>query len=137
MTDTNTYRYFNPNPAGNNTHDCAIRAICAVFNIPWDVAFDMLAERAKQMGVTMDDNAVYGSILRQNGFNRAVIPNSCPDCYSARDFCYEHPTGVYVLGFSNHVAAVIDGRVWDSFDSTTNLIPTYYWFEIGDANNGL
>ena len=125
---TNTYRYYQPNPVAAKTRDCVIRAISAVLGISWDEAFDLLAERAKQMGATMDDNAVYGSLLRQNGFRREIIPNECPDCYTARDFCYEHPIGVYVLGFSGHVAAVIDGELWDSWDSSDE-IPTYYWKE--------
>ena len=86
----------------------------------------MIAERAKQMGQTMDDNAVYGSLLRQRGFIRKIIPNYCPDCYAANDFCLDNPYGVFVLGFTGHVAAVIDGQVWDSWDSR-ELIPTYYW----------
>lgn len=132
MIAMNTYRYFNPNPFETNTRDCVIRAICAVLDISWDSAFDMIAERAKQMGQTMDDNAVYGSILRQHGFNRAIIPNTCPDCFTAHDFCLQNPFGVYVLGFTGHVAAVIDGQVWDSWDST-DLIPIYYWYEPKEA----
>ena len=100
--------------------------MCAVLNISWDDAFDILADRAKQMGTTMDDNAVYGSVLRQCGFYRMIPPNNCPDCYSAKDFCKAHPYGVYVLGFTGHVAAVIDGRVWDSFDSSDEYV-VYYW----------
>lgn len=128
MIDMNTFRFFQPNPTGTNTRDCVIRAVSAVLDISWDDAFDLVAERAKAMGQTMDDNAVYGSILRQMGFARAIIPNSCPDCYTAEDFVYDHPHGVYVLGFTGHVVAVIDGQIWDSWDST-KLIPTYFWFE--------
>ena len=122
-----TFRYFQPNPAANNTRDCVIRAVSAALDMSWDDAFDLVAERAKQMGQTMDDNAVYGSILRQMGFARAIIPNYCPDCYTAEDFARQHPSGVFVLGFTGHVAAVIDGRIWDSWDSS-GLIPQYYWF---------
>lgn len=87
MIGMSMYRYFNPNPVGNITRDCVIRAVSAALDISWDDAFDLVAERAKQMGETMDENAVYGSILRQCGFYRAVISNSCSDCYTARDFC--------------------------------------------------
>ena len=123
-----TYRYYNPNPTGIATHDCVIRAISAVLDISWDDAFDLIADRAKAMGQTMDDNAVYGSLLRQRGFVRAIIPNSCPDCYTAEDFALEHPHGVYVLGFDGHVAAIIEGEIWDSWNSS-RLVPTYYWKE--------
>lgn len=125
MIAMNTYRYFQPNPVGNVTRDCVIRAICAALDMSWDDAFDLLAERAKQMGTTMDENAVYGSILRQCGFYK-MVPLGCPDCYTAREFCLAHPYGVYVLGFTGHVATVIDGQVWDSFDSSDETV-TYYW----------
>ena len=128
MTAMSTYRYFNPNPVGNRTRDCIIRAISAALDISWDEAFDLVAERAKQMGQTMDENAVYGSILRQCGFYRAIVPNYCPDCYTAADFARDHPHGVYVLGFTGHVAALIDGQIWDSWDSS-NEIPIYFWGE--------
>jgi len=128
MTAMSTYRYFNPNPVGNRTRDCIIRAIAAALDISWDEAFDLVAERAKQMGQTMDENAVYGSILRQCGFYRAIVPNYCPDCYTAADFARDHPHGVYVLGFTGHVAALIDGQIWDSWDSS-NEIPIYFWGE--------
>ena len=132
MTD-NTYRYFNSNPLGHiRTRDCIIRALSAVLDISWDDAFDMLAERAKQMGTTMDENAVYGSILRQYGFYCAVPPgNMCPDCITARDFCISHPTGVFLLGFDGHVAACIDGTLLDSWDSS-DMIVQYYWGEMED-----
>lgn len=128
MTENSTYRFFNPNPVGSvRKRDCVIRAICAVFNIPWDDAFDMLAERAKQMGTTMDENAVYGSLLRQYGFNMATVPSYCHDCLTGKEFCEDNPTGIYVLGFDGHVATVINGQIWDTFDSGDEIV-MYYWF---------
>lgn len=121
-----TYEYYNPNPRGNRTRDCVIRAMSAVLGISWDKAFDLIAARAKEMGLTMDDNAVYGSILREWGFYRATIPNRCPDCYSADDFAREHKHGIFILGFTQHVAAVIEGKILDSWDSSDE-IPQYYW----------
>ena len=41
-------------------------------------------------------------------------------------FCEEHPKGVYVLGFGGHVATVVDGVLYDSWDSTQE-IPLYYY----------
>lgn len=127
MIAMNTYRYFNPNPVANRTGDCAVRAVAAALDIDWDSAYDLIAENAKQMGEIMQSNAAWGSVLRQHGFRRAVIPNTCPDCYTAKDFCMDHPTGIYVLGFGSHVATVVNGKIWDSWDSSEE-IPVYYWF---------
>ena len=129
MIAMNTFRYFQPNPVANNTRDCVIRAIAAALDLSWDDAFDLIAKRAKQMGQTMDENAVYGSILRQCGFYK-TMNFGCPDCYTAREFCKDHPRGVYVLGFTGHVATVIDGQIWDAWDSGDELV-TYYWAQQG------
>lgn len=128
MIDMNTFKFWNPNPVANRTDDCSVRAIAAALDISWDDAYDMISERAKSMGEMMHKNAAWGSVLRQHGFKRAIIPNTCPDCFTARDFCFDHPTGVYVLGFDGHVATVIDGQIWDTWDSSDE-IPVYYWFE--------
>jgi len=122
-----TWRYYNPNPVSLGPEDdCAVRAVSAALGVSWDEAYDMISRRAQGMGKMMHSNAAWGSVLRQHGFVRAIVPNTCPDCYTAADFCMDHPFGIYVLGFYGHVAAVIDGQVWDSFDSTGES-PIYYW----------
>lgn len=120
------YRYFNSNPIANREEDCAIRAVSAALGISWDDAFDLIAHNAKQMGATMHRDAAWGSVLRQHGFIRRIISNTCPDCYTAEDFAVDHPRGVYVLGFGTHTAAVIDGTILDTWDSRDE-IPVYVW----------
>lgn len=120
------WRYFNENPTGRNVGDCAVRAVAVALGIDWETAFLRIAEAAFQMGDMPSSNSVWGAVLRQEGFYRSAIPNTCPDCYTAEDFAVEHPRGVYVLGFGNHVATVRDGYIYDSWDSTKE-IPQYYW----------
>lgn len=123
------WRYFNENPAGRvNVGDCAIRAVSVALGVDWETAFVMIANNAFQMGDVLASNAVWGSVLRQHGFKRAIIPNNCPDCFTAEDFATEHPKGVYVLGFGNHVATVKDGIIYDSWDSSKE-IPQYFWWK--------
>lgn len=118
---------YNSNPVGANTEDCAIRAVSVALNVSWDEAFDMIAKMAKNMATTMNANAAWGAVLRQHGFKRAVIPNTCPDCYTVEDFCKEHPEGVYVLGTGTHAIAAIDGNYIDTWRSG-NEVPQYYWY---------
>lgn len=118
---------FNPNPVNARVEDCAQRAIAAALDVDWDTASDLIYEMAKGMGTTTHDDAAWGAVLRRAGFVRAVIPNRCPDCYTVADFCRDHPRGVYVLKLSGHVATVIDGHVYDTWDSSGE-IPTYYWY---------
>ena len=117
---------YNSNPVSNRVEDCAVRAVSAALDISWDEAFDLIAYNAKQMGTMPHYNAAWGSVLRQNGFRRYVIPNHCPDCFTVKDFCIDHPKGVYVLGLDSHVVTVIDGNYLDTWDSG-NEIPQYYW----------
>lgn len=124
---------YNANPVANRIEDCAIRAVAVAMHIPWDDAFDLIAESAKGMGGVMHLNAAFGAVLRQHGFRRYIIPNHCPDCYTIKDFCRDHPEGTFVVGTSSHVVAVINGDYIDTWDSGDE-IPIYYW---EDVKNGI
>lgn len=71
-------------------------------------------------------NRVWGAFLNNNGYSKHVIPNTCPDCYSVKEFCYDHPVGRYLLALDGHVVAVVDGCYYDTWDSG-NEIPLFYW----------
>ena len=73
-------------------------------------------------------NYVWGSYLKGKGFRRNVISNECPDCYTVKDFCNEHPKGTFVLALSGHVVAVIDGEYFDTWESGDE-VPIYYWYK--------
>lgn len=122
-----SYVKFNPNPVGRSVEDCAVRAVAKALHLSWEQAFDLLCRNARQMGDMPHSDAVWGSVLRQHGFYRRVLPNTCPDCYTAADFYRDYPYGVFVLAFSGHVATVIDGDLFDSWDSSRE-IPIYVWY---------
>lgn len=118
---------FNPNPTGRRVGDCSVRAVAKALHISWEKSYDLLTRAGYAMGDMPSADSVWGAVLRQNGFYRTNIPNLCPDCYTAEDFVKDHPRGIFVLGFGDHVATVVDGNLYDSWDSST-LIPQYYWY---------
>lgn len=120
------WRNYNPSPVGRNVGDCAIRAVAKALNTDWETAYAMIALNGYLMGDMPSSNAVWGAVLRQEGFKRYAIPNRCPDCYTLDDFANDHPKGVFVVGTGNHVATIKDGLIWDSWDSSKE-IPIYYW----------
>lgn len=122
------WKRYNNNPAGRNVGDCAVRAVSVALDTDWETAFALIAENAFLMGDMPSSNAVWGSVLRQHGFKRAIIPNNCPECYTAEQFADDRPNGTYVLGFGNHVATVKDGEIYDSWDSSQE-IPQYFWWK--------
>ena len=118
---------FNPSPTGRRVGDCAVRAVAKALDVDWEKSYMMLVTNGFGMGDMPSSDSVWGSVLMQHGFYREAIPNTCPDCYTARDFCKDNPKGVYVLGFGGHVATVVDGDLYDSWDSSDE-IPIYVWY---------
>lgn len=118
----------NLNPLGKIVGDCVIRSISAVTEKPWsDVFLDLSIEGIKQKDMP-SSNAVWGSYLLSQGFQKRNIPSTCPHCYTVREFADDHPTGRYVIGTGTHAVAVIDGNYIDTWDSG-DQIPAYYWEE--------
>ena len=118
------YIYYNVNP--NNTGDCVIRAISKALNQTWGETYWDLCDMGYLMMDWGNNNRVWDSYLRDCGFIRKVIPDTCPNCYTVRDFCIDNPYGVFVLATGNHVVTVIDGNYYDSWNSG-NEIPIYYY----------
>jgi hypothetical protein len=122
---------YNPNPTGRNVEDCSVRAITKALGVDWETAYALIAQNGYQMGDMMHSNSVWGALLREHGFYRSALPNTCPSCYTAEDFARDNPHGVFVLGFGRHVATVVDGNIYDSWDSSKE-IPQYFWYKKED-----
>lgn len=118
--------YYNPNPQNNLVGDCVIRAISKVTNQDWEKVYTDICLQGYMMKDMPSSNSVWAAYLLMNGFRREVIPNTCPDCYTVRDFCADHPYGTYLLAIGTHVVAVEDGNHFDTWDSGGE-IPMYYW----------
>lgn len=118
---------YNPNPTGRMVGDCAVRAVAKALKIDWESAYLLICKAGFDMGDMPSSDSVWGAVLRQEGFYRKSIPNSCPECYTVRDFCIDNPHGVFVLGMGGHVATVVDGDLYDSWDSSRE-IPIYVWY---------
>ena len=121
------YVEYNPNPVGRSVGDCSVRAVAKALDIDWESAYAMIALNGFLMGDMPSSNSTWGAVLRKNGFYMTAIPSDKPNDYTAEDFAKDHPRGTYVLGFGNHVATVVDGDLYDSWNSSKE-IPVYYWY---------
>ena len=126
----NRWRKYNPNPAGRSVGDCAVRAVAAALGVDWETAYTMITDAGFRMADMPSSNSVWGAVLRQNGFRRYAVPNTCPDCYTLEQFAEDHPDGVYVVGTGNHVATIRNGMVMESWNSLGEL-PQFYWTKKG------
>jgi len=120
------YRYFNPNPRGKRVIDCTIRAIAKATDMTWDDVYIQLFLKGFEMKDMMASNAVWSAYLLDRGFSRATIPDTCPDCYTVKDFAWDNPRGTFILGTGSHAICVEDGDYFDSWDSGDE-IPIYYF----------
>lgn len=129
------WKEYNPNPTGRKTGDCAVRAIAKALDTDWETAYALIAMNGFAMGDMPNENSVFGATLRKNGFYKTAVPNTCPDCYTAEDFAEDNPEGTFVLGFGTHVATIVDGDIYDMWDSST-LIPMYVWYKKDNPPKG-
>ena len=120
------YIEYNPNPSKKLVGDCVIRGITKVTNSDWKSVYIDILLQGYKMNDMPSSNSVWGAYLYSKGFRRYVIPNTCPDCYTVKDFCRDHLKGVYLLATGSHVIAVEDGNYYDTWDSGDE-IPIYYW----------
>ena len=120
------YELWNPSPVGAKVGDCAVRALTKALDVDWKTAYTILTVKGFEMSDMPNANAVINAVLTDAGFTREVIPNTCPNCYTIGEFAREHPEGMYVVGTGDHVVAVKDGKIFDSWNSS-NEIPIFYW----------
>ena len=117
---------YEPNPVRTGAGDCAVRAIAKALGLSWEEAYTRLSANGFQMGNVISADEVWGSLLRQNGFTRYLVENTCPDCYSVEDFSNDHPNGLYVVKSENHVATIVNGTLYDSWPSQDKTV-IYFW----------
>ena len=103
------YAYFNPNPAGKSVGDVG------------------LALEGFLRGDLLNADSVWGPYLQRHGFRRHFVPDDGLGAYTAADFARDNPSGIFVLSMpGKHVVTVVDGTVFDSWDSRKEC-PSYFW----------
>ena len=123
-----SYVYLNANPDKNKTTDCTIRAVSFALNQSWDTTFIHIAVECLMYHDMPEANYIWAGYLKSRGYKRRLIPDTCPNCYTVRDFCLDHPHGTYILGTGSHAVAVRDGDYYDIWDCGDE-IPIYYWMK--------
>lgn len=117
---------YNPNPRNKRVGDCVVRALSKVLNKTWQEVYIDLAVEGYKAADMPSANHVWGAYLEKQGYEKKILSDRCPDCYTVADFCNEHKTGYYVLATGSHVVAVIDGFYFDAWDSGEE-VPTFYY----------
>lgn len=88
----------------------------------WDDVYIELAVYGFMLKDMMEKNRTWGRYLKDHGFRRHVIPDTCPDCYTIIDFCKDNPVGTFIVCTGSHVICVKDGNYYDTWDSGNETI---------------
>ena len=121
-----SYVYFNPNPSGKRVGDCVIRAISKLTGQDWRSTYLAVAMTGYELFDMPSSNNIWATYLRRLGYRRFVISDTCPDCYTVKDFCLDNSVGEYLLATGTHVVTVVDGDYFDAWDSGAE-VPIYCW----------
>jgi len=121
------YLHLNNNPKDRHVNDCVIRAIATVMGKSWDDIYLELMVYGFYAKDLPNENTIWGQYLVDHGFVRKTLPDTCPFCYTVRDFARDHDKGVYILADGSHVVAVVDGHYIDDRDSGDRTV--LYFFE--------
>ena len=120
------YIPYNPNPKNQRVGDCAVRALSKALNKSWDDVYIGLCAEGLFYHDMPSSNYVWGMYLRKHGFEQKMVPSICPQCITVEEFVKQNPRGTYVVVTQGHTMAVVDGSIYDSWDSSSEIV-LYFW----------
>lgn len=124
------YVFANPNPHKLITDDCVIRAISLATGKSWDDVYVELFVDGYIDKQIPNANGVWGQYLIDRGFKRHTLIDTCPMCYTVKQFCEDHPHGTYIIGTGTHAVCVIHGDWFDTWNSCDSTV--LYFFSMED-----
>lgn len=116
----------NPNPLGKAANDCVVRAIAVATERSWQDVYADLCKMGRILCDMPSSNAVWGMFLEEEGYKMRTLPDTCPRCMTVRAFADRYPDGTYIVGTGHHVVAILDGNYFDTWDSGSEVINTYW-----------
>lgn len=128
--DTKTFHFFNANPKNRCTGDCVYRALTVATGREWVEMVFLCAAMAVKTGYSPGSKENYGRVLEMLGFQKMKQPRKEDGTkYTGKEFCQRvaKPNMKYVANIGgNHVAAIVDCKVWDIWNSTDGCIGNYW-----------
>lgn len=128
------YVYYNANPNGTDTSDCVIRAISLAFHVSYSyVHRKLLNLQRKSKQFTYKNYHVYEILINELGGDTKEVVDSSINM-SLDNFCDYHNSGTYLVRTcgknitrgAKHLVCVINGVVYDSWDSRDRQVLSYY-----------
>ena len=136
--ETKTFHYFNANPRNRVTGDCRIRGLAAATGLDYNIIVMALAVIQIETGYDQTANQGISILMERLGWVKHPQPRK-PNGrkYTGAEFCKVIQSGKAKDGIvisdrifcnigGHHEVAIIDGKVWDIWDSTEGCIGNYW-----------
>ena len=126
--DTVYFHYYNANSHNHKVGDCVIRAISTVLQQPWEVTYDDLTSLGRKYGRMPNDRIIMDKYLTSCGYFKHKEPRAeFNKKIRIRDYVKSNPNFTAVASLGNgHVAAIVNGIVYDIWDSSDEILHTFY-----------
>lgn len=124
---------YNANVRGKNVGDCVKRAISLAFDLPYNEVSKFLVESMRSKNASAWNYIyVYEPVIMGLGGDRFVsVPNNY--AWTLDKFADEHAEGTWLVltgpkadGYQNHIVCIIDGKIYDSWDSREQYVKGYW-----------
>lgn len=131
---------YNANTSANNVGDCVKRALSLAFNLSYSTVGKQLAQLSNELNKEWDVNTlsysskfVYGRWLKEQGLTKYPITIPLDEITTLDEFADAHSQGTWLVetgkkkdGPTTHIVVIIDGRIYDSWDSRDQYAHAYW-----------
>lgn len=127
--ETDTFHFYNANPKGRITGDCAFRAVTVMLQQDYNQTVMEMASVMCSTGYALDDTKGMEAYMKTKGITKQKQPRKKDGTkYTVSEFCKQiaNPNKRYLLSLANHFVAVVDCKDWDIWNSTGNTVGNYY-----------
>ena len=135
---------YNANTRGTNTGDCTARAISLAFGIDYHRARKALNDSAKT-NIALRFNSIPNvlKVIRELGGGEEIKSN---EKITVGTWADKHNSGTYLIhcnrngqphGPGGHLVCIIDGKIYDSWDSRTYYVLSYHAIKSGISSKDI
>lgn len=110
------------------TNDCSVRAVAISFDLPYDVAYDVLAKHGRECSQGMHRKSFIVALKRLSEMtSKEVINHSFPAVkgesrMNTERFVNRFNKGRFILNQAGHYSAVVDGVSEDTFETDERCV---------------
>lgn len=135
------YKYYNANTRNNDVGDCVKRAISLALGRDYDQVGAELNKMKRALGQNaFNTPTVYNKYLKQFNVVPELLHPTAENSVTETQFAEAHPSGTYILEVGrpklrsgpynyylpDHLVAIIDGDIYDSWNSSNDIVHVVY-----------